>query len=155
MAKDTPAVSTQERPDIVTLASETLMGDIRDFLLDRLKRDHNPLPWQMRPEKDQQETIDQATAAARHWVSRAVSMIAARGQQAARGSMVKFQSKDGIQMQINIAASDPLRHKLMDHVGGTVLVIIADAEQYQGERSTPKVSKDQRDILDDEPHDED
>ena len=39
MAKDTPAVSTQERPDIVTLASETLMGDIRDFLLDRLKRD--------------------------------------------------------------------------------------------------------------------
>jgi hypothetical protein len=37
----------------------------------------------------------------------------------------------------------------MDHVGNSVLVILADAAPFSGERSPVKVSKDQRDILDD------
>ena len=150
MAKQSEAVTT-DKPDIVTLAAETMMGDLRDFILDRLKHEHEPLPWQMRNEDAQRETISRTESAVRTWVHKACAIIAAGGQQAARGSMVKFQAKDGIQMQINIAASDALRHQLMDHVGGTVLVIIADAQPFQGERSAVKVVKDQKDILDEEP----
>jgi hypothetical protein len=140
---------TAEKPDIVTIAAETLMGDLRDFILDRLKHEHQPIPWNMRGEDAQRETISRTESAVRTWVHKACTIIAAGGQQAARGSMVKFQAKDGIQMQINIAASDALRHDLMDHVGGTVLVIIADADKFQGERAAVKVVKDQKDILDD------
>jgi len=149
------ATKTEERPDIVTLASETIMGDLRDFLLDRLKHDHNPLPWNMRPEKEQAETIERTTSAVRTWVHRACTLIAAGGQQAARGSLVKFQAKDGIQMQINIESTDPLRHALMDHVGQPVMVILADVEQHQGERSAPRVTPDQGALMDDEPKDDD
>ena len=145
------AADTKERPDIITLATETLMGDLRDFLLDRLKHDHNPLPWNMRPEKDQAETIERTTSAVRTWVHRACTLIAAGGVQAARGSLVKFQAKDGIQMQINVGISDPLRHALMDHVGQPVMVILADVEAHQGERSAVKPTPDQASILDDEP----
>jgi len=151
--KETTAADTgtQAQTEYVTLAADTMVGDLRDFLLDRLKHDHSPIPWNLRGEKEQKETIERATAAVRHWVHKAVGLIASGGQKAARGSMVKFQAKDGIQMQINITASDPLRHALMDHVGNTVLVIIADPEQFSGERSAPKVDPDQGDILGEDP----
>lgn len=146
-AKQSPA---DDEDDFLILASETMTGDLRDFILDRLKHEHSPLPWDMRPEMEQIETITRTEAAVRTWVHRACVMIAAGGQKAARGSMVKLLAKDGIQMQINLAASDPLRHELMDHVGNSVLVIIADVDQFSGERAPVKVTKDQKDILDDD-----
>ncbi len=79
-----------------------------------------------------------------------MTLLAAGGQKAARGSLIKFVVKDGIQMQINLAASDALRHELSDHVGNSVLVIIADVEQHQGARSEVKVTPDQGSILDDD-----
>jgi hypothetical protein len=139
---DTVTDKNDETP-FMTIASDTLMGDLRDFILDRLQHEHNPLPWQMRGEAQQKETIDRVTSAMRTWVNRAVTLIAAQGQRAARGQLIKFQAKDGIQMQINLAASEPLRHDLMDNVGATVLITIADVEQFQGERSAPKVIPDQ------------
>ncbi len=136
--------------DIVTLAGKTLAGDLRDFVLDRLMNDHNPIPWQMRRENEQRDTIAAVESAVRVWVHRACTLIAAGGQQAARGSLVKLMAKDGLQMQVNVSASDPLRHALMDHVGAPVLVILADADQFLGERSAVRVDKDQKDILDDD-----
>ena len=142
--------TTAEPADIITLASKTMAGDLRDFVLDRLKNDHNPLPWMMRPEDDQRSVIESTESAIRMWVSKACMLIAAGGQEAARGSLVKLVSKDGIQMQVNVAASDPLRHALMDHVGSSVLVILADAQPFQGERSAVKVMRDQKHLLDDD-----
>jgi hypothetical protein len=138
--------------DIVTLAAETMTGDLRDFLLDRLKHHHNPIPWQLQPEREQRETIRQAEVAARAWVDAAATLIAADGAKAARGSLIKLQSKDGLQLQVNIPAASPLRHELMDAVGSTVLVTILDPEKFAGERASVPVTKDQRDILD-EPDD--
>lgn len=152
--KPTKTTEAAEQPEdkepFVTLATETLMGDLRDFVLDRLKHEHNPLPWQMQGEEAQRETISRVESAMRTWVYRAVTLIAAQGQKAARGSLIKFVVKDGIQMQVNLAASDSLRHQLADHVGNSVLVIIADAEQHQGARADVKVTPDQRDILDED-----
>lgn len=153
MAKK-PAETTEEPNDkqpFITLASETLMGDLRDFVLDRLKHEHNPIPWQMQGEEAQRETIQRVESAMRTWVHRAVTLIAAQGQKAARGSLIKFVIKDGIQMQVNLAASDSLRHALADHVGNSVLVIIADVDQHQGARGEVKVTPDQGDILDEDP----
>lgn len=151
MAKkqELPTATDEHKTPFVSIASETLMGDLRDFILDRLKHDHSAIPWDMRGEQAQMDTIAQVESATRTWVYRAVTLIAAGGQRAARGSLIKFVVKDGIQMQINLGASDSLRHELADHVGNSVLVIIADAEQHQGERSAVKVTKDQGDILDD------
>lgn len=145
MTRKQEAVSeAEDKTPFVTLAADTLMGDLRDFILDRLKHEHNPLPWQMRGEVDQADTIARVESALRTWVYRAVTLIAAGGQRAARGSLIKFVVKDGIQMQINLAASDSLRHELADHVGNSVMIIIADAEQFQGERSAVPVTPDQK-----------
>lgn len=138
-----------DRVETIILSSKTLAGDLRDFLLDRLKHDHEPLPWQMRGEAAQRETIAQVEGAVRIWVHRAVALIAADGHQTARGSLVKLMAKDSLQFQVNIAPSDPMRHKLLDAVGSSVLLTLIDADQFLGERAPVKVSKDQGDILDD------
>jgi hypothetical protein len=139
--------------EFITLAADTLMGDLRDFILDRLKHEHNPLPWNMRSEGDQIDTVARTETAVRTWINRACLLIAANGQRGARGSLIKLQAKDGLQMQINVASSDPLRHELMDHVGGTVMVVIADPEAYNGQRSGVNVTKDQPEMFDDPPED--
>jgi|HubBroStandDraft_1064217.scaffolds.fasta_scaffold09816_16 hypothetical protein len=154
MSKKPEAATAEEKPDFVTLATDTLMGDLRDFVLDRLKHEHNPLPWNMRGEDQQRETINRVESAMRTWVHRAVVLIAAQGAKAARGSLIKFVVKDGIQMQINFAASDALRHELADHVGNSMLVIIADTEIHQGERSAVPVTPDQGRITIDDPPEE-
>lgn len=146
---DAATNEAEDKQPFITLASETLMGDLRDFILDRLKHKHNPLPWQMLPEGDQIETIREVESACRTWVHRAVTLIAANGQKVARGQLIKFQAKDGIQMQINLAGSDSMRHDLMDAVGSTVLITIADVEEFQGTRGDVKVNKDQLNFLDD------
>lgn len=144
------ASADEAPPEYLTLASETLRGDLRDFVLDRLKHDHNPLPWNLRPENEQRDTIDSVNRAIATWVWRACVLIASAGQQVAKGTLVKLASKDGIQMQVNVAASDPLRHTLMDHVGSTVLIVIADPEEHMGQRGEVKINKDQPDMLEDE-----
>lgn len=139
-----------ETTEFIVIAADTLSGDLRDFLLDRQRQDHNPLPWQLRAETEQRAAIEAADRAARAWVRRAVDLIAADGKPAARGSLVKLQAKDGLQMQVNIPASDPLRHALMDHVGAGVLVTIADVQKFDGARGAVPVLNDQRGIFDDE-----
>lgn len=156
MAKKPADAASDQVPDedvFNSIAINTLAGDLRDFILDRLRHEKSPLPWDLRGEEDQTATVAQVTSAARTWVHRAVTMIAGQGQKTAKGSLIKLVSKDGIQTQINIAASDPLRHELMDHVGAPVLIIIADPEEYMGERGSVKITKDQRDILDEPPVD--
>jgi hypothetical protein len=141
---------TKESNDIITMSAQTLAGDLRDFILDRLRHDHNPLPWQMRKEAEQKEIVEAVESAVRIWVYRACTLIASGGQQAARGSLVKIAAKDGLQVQINVAASDPLRHELVDHIGAPVLIVIADVEKFTGERSSVKITKDQPDFIEED-----
>lgn len=138
--------------DPVILAAETMTGDLRDLILDRLQRDHDPLPWQMRPEALQRELIEQVTTAVRRAVDRACQTIATGAMPAAHASLVKIQVKNGLQMQLDVPASDPLRHELLDSVGSRVLIVLDNAESYVGERGPVRVVPDQRDLMEpDEP----
>ena len=50
---------------IMTLCSATLTGDVRDFLLDRLRDGQSNLPWNERNEAAQRETLKPLTRADR------------------------------------------------------------------------------------------
>lgn len=140
---------TADKPqnDYIAIASETIMGDLREFILDRLKRDHSAIPWQMRPEHEQRELVHQTESAVRVAVGKVCELIAGGGHPSARGSIAKLQAKNGLQLQVDVAASDPLRHALMDHVGGRVLLVLADPDSHMGERAPAKIKPDQGDIL--------
>ena len=135
-----------EKDGIVDLAANTLTGDIRDFLLDRVKTLGKP--WAAMSEDEQSDQIHAAKEAALLLVSKACEIIAAGGKKSMIGSLVKVAIKDKIQVQIDFSKHDEQRHDLIDATGMTVSVVIADAEPYTGERGPAEPQPNQGSLLD-------
>ena len=128
------------------IARETMTGDLRDCLLDFLKHDKNPLPWNLQGESQQRETIEKATKAVEHAVERAVRIIAADGRRVMLGTLTKVMIKDGYKAEIVLSASDPLRHELCDAQGQDVLLVVAGEQPYFGERRAAHPDPDEPDL---------
>lgn len=125
------------------IARETMTGDLRDCILDFLKHNKNPLPWNVQSETSQYETIEKVEKAVGYAVERAVALIAAKGQQAIHAKLDKINIKDDIQAQLIISKQHPDRHAFIDCQGATVLVVIADATAFAGERKPAEITPDQ------------
>jgi hypothetical protein len=124
------------------------VGDVRDHILDELRNNYDPLPWSLRKEAQQREVVDRATRFARGLVDRLCSAIVAQGQQAAKGTLVRLATTNGVQMTVRVSPSDPLRHELLDRVGGPVMIVLSPAEEMSGERAPVRIRRDQGDMLD-------
>jgi DNA-binding transcriptional regulator YdaS (Cro superfamily) len=142
-------VSTDaQADDYLALATATAVGDVRDHILEQLRNDHDPLPWSFRTEAKQREVVDRVTRFARALVDKLCSMVAAQGLQAAPGKLVRLTTRNGVEMTIHVSSTDPLRHELMDRVGGPVMIVLSQAEEMSGERSPVRIRRDQGDMLD-------
>src|ERR1700733_9328006 len=64
----------------VIVSMNTLSGDLRDFILERLKWDKSPLPWDVQSEQAQKDIIERVTDYSTRFVEKAVEMIAASGR---------------------------------------------------------------------------
>ena len=136
-AKDTAAVN---------VAAATLTGDIRDFILNQLKFQQNKLPWNQRSEAEQKETIASVEAAVQAQVKRAVECIASRGLKTIRATLEQVVIKEGIKAQITLLRSDEQRHLLIDSTGSSIMIIVADTDEFTGEREPAEVQPDQRSL---------
>jgi hypothetical protein len=126
------------------IALKTCKGDVRDWLLDRLKQDHGPLPWHLRGQEEQKRAIEQADAQAADLVRRIwdlamgqdrPTLVATLKQAKRKGEVIAFEAQ--------IRSSDPLRHAASDCVGSEVLMVLADVDAAMGDRGRPKITKDQ------------
>lgn len=134
-----------EKGRILNLATETLTGDIRDFLLDRVKRLGKP--WAAMSEDEQSDQIHAAKEAAQLLVKRACEIIASSGKRAVIGKLVKVAIKDKIQVQVDFSREDEQRHELFDAQGHTVSIVFADSQPYTGERGPAEPTPNQGDML--------
>lgn len=124
-------------------ARHTLTGDLRDCLLDFMKHEKNPLPWNMRPESQQREVIEKITKCVQTAVEKVVNIIAADGRTTIVGKLEKLTIKDGIKAEISLGQSDPQRHSLIDSQGDVVLLVVANADAYTGEKKAALPDPDQ------------
>lgn len=131
------------------IARETMTGDLRDCLLDFLKHDKNPLPWNMQTEQQQRDAIEKVTKAVSHTVEKAVAIIAADGRAVIKANVDQVTVKDGIKAVLTLSKSDALRHELVDAQGDVVLLVVASKEVYEGERKAARPDPDQPPLLDD------
>lgn len=129
------------RPELIDLASETLTGDIRDAMLDRIKALKKP--WAQMSEADQRDLVHGLNSAAFELVRGAVEIIAQDGRTVIRASLESATVKDGIDAKIHLAKSDPMRHELLDAVGSLVLIAIASTDPYRGERKPAETDPDE------------
>jgi hypothetical protein len=116
----------------LVIDTATLLGDVRDALLDRLRT--MPKPWTVMSEAEQQELIDGCTRVATHLVTEATAIIAANGFPCVSGRLVKAQVKNGMQLQIDVSRHDPQRLTVIDSVDRPVFLVIATPDLFMGER---------------------
>jgi hypothetical protein len=147
----------EEKPDTESaqkIARETMTGDLRDVLLNFLKHEKNPLPWNMQTEDQQSALIEKVTHSCQVAVERAVKTIAADGRKAIVCMLDKVTVKDGIQAVLKLSKEDEQRHSLIDSQGSTVLLVVADIEAYTGERKAALPEPNQNSLpMDDEDDD--
>lgn len=134
--------------ETLALASETLTGDLRDFMLDRLRYEQSKRPWHERSEADQRDTVHQVEAAVRNAVRQAVEIIAAGGLKTIKATIEQVTVKDGIKATLTMSKFDEHRHNLIDATGATVLVVVADPSDFSGEREPVEIKPDQPELID-------
>lgn len=129
------------------MASETLTGDLRDFILDRLKHEQSKRPWHERSESDQRQTVHEVESAVRRVVTSAVEIIAAHGRRTIKATIEQITIKDGYKAVLSCSKFDPNRHQLSDAQGSAVLIVVADPEEFTGERGEVEIRPDQSELL--------
>lgn len=136
-----------QNDEVIELAAETMTGDLVSFIIDELKA--APDCWQKLNEGQQDDVIWRAKQRVNARVQEAVKIIASDGRKTITSTLEQITAKDGIKAVCVLGKHDPNRHDLLDAVGKAVLIVVADAEQYQG-GETPKAEADQRELLSDE-----
>jgi hypothetical protein len=122
-------------------STDTLYGDLRDAILDRLRA--MPKPYTVMSEKEQGEMIEGVERVASHLVHQAVKLIAANGKPTIPATVEQCTAKDGIKVVLKVSLHDPLRYELLDAVGKPALLVVADASPYMGEDGPVKPDPDQ------------
>jgi hypothetical protein len=133
----------------IEMAVDTLSGDMRDFILDRLRHEQNKRPWHERSEAEQRDTIHAVEAHVQSAIRQAVELIAAQGLKTMRATLEQVVVKDGLKATLTMSKHDESRHQLLDSTGATVLVVVADPEEFTGERAPVAVKPDQSTMLGD------
>lgn len=133
----------------IDLAAETMTGDIRDFILDRLKHEQSKAPWHQRSESDQRETVHQVESAVRATVRKAVEIMAGHGRRTIKATIEQITIKDGYKAVLTCSKHDNNRHHLADAQGATVLIVVADPDEFTGERGEVEIVPDQATMLGD------
>lgn len=118
------------------IEASTLLGDVRDAMLDRMRQ--MPKPWQVMSPGEQQEIIEGCTRTATHLVNETARIISAKGFPTVNGKLVKAQIKDGMQLQIDVSRHDPQRLTVIDSVNSPVLIVFAEPDMFMGEKAPAK-----------------
>lgn len=121
-------------------APDTLVGDLRDWLLGRVRTLSKP--WPQMSEGEQRDVIDAAQRAAQRVVEKAVGVIAANGFSSLPVNVTNFKVKsDLITGQFECFATDKALLGL--HGAGRCVLVLADPDVFSGERSPAEPDPDE------------
>ncbi len=145
--------------DVVHIAQQTMVGDLRDVCL-QIMRDPKTTgkAWKDMSEAEQRETAQTITDRVEDAVIQGVRIISANGQRQIIGTLEQVTNKDGMKSVIKTSSHDELRHELNDNVGCAVAIVLSGAEDYIGAGDKVKIDKDQTELpvetVEDETNDE-
>ena len=81
--------------------------------------------------------------AVREAVTKAVELIACAGNRAIKAHLESVVIKDAVKASLVIPRNDPQWHSLAEAQGRGVMVVVADVEDFDGERAPAAVLPDQ------------
>lgn len=131
---------------------ETLVGDLRDLILQEMRDAKNALPWTVRSEKEQREMIERAGRFAAQLVQRTVAVVAADGRPHVPVSIEKYEV--GKALKVTVTAVDTIDNILtMSEGGKAAYIVFTNADAYEGEREAVKPTPDQASLIEDDDDD--
>jgi hypothetical protein len=131
--------------DAINLATDTLTGDLRDRLLAGVKL-WSEKPWQKQTAAEQRSIAQQIEHLCHELVVNMVDAIAADGHPVVRGTLIKVSAQHRLQLQVDVNKDADGRLNILDGIGATVMLRIADAKKYIGERAPVRIDADQPDL---------
>jgi Holliday junction resolvase RusA-like endonuclease len=90
---------------IEDLKTDTLLGDVRDLILQEMRDAKNALPWTTRSEKEQGEMIDRADRFAGNLIAKVVNLVAAGNNPAIPVTVKQWTVSDELKIALTGAAS--------------------------------------------------
>lgn len=129
--------------------SGTLIGDVRNTLLDLFKA--NPRPWSEINETDQRTIADGLEFISGIIVRKIVLIVATDdvGSQTIHGTLESYAEKGNLTIKMTAEGSVDNVVALHNAVGGPVILKKADHQRYQGERRDAGVMPDQPGLFED------
>lgn len=110
--------TTESLPDIRT---DTLLGDLRDAILQRLRA--LPKPWTVLSEREQADWIAGVEVVAQHLVHQTVLVVAAQGRPSVPGTIEKITIKDGCKIELSTTRAMGAVEFLNGHLGQAVTIV--------------------------------
>lgn len=122
-----------------------LLGDVREFFLDMFKT--RPRPWSACSEAEQRDIVAACDHSARDFIRQTVELVRADGRDSIRALLESYSEKDGIKATIKIKPvdeDDALAAVIGLHKaqGKHVLVTVASADDYTGQRRESEIQPD-------------
>lgn len=130
---------------LVEMAAETLRGDVRDFILDRVRNIRKP--WNTLSEDEQSDQIHAADDAAKALVEKVALLVASEGRKVVVANVEQVVFKDSVKAVLTLSKQSEYRHELADAVGCQVLVVCTGIEDLQGEKDAAKAEPDQTSLV--------
>lgn len=128
------------------LELETLMGDLRDAMLGRIRTTQKP--WEQMTEAEQTDLANGIDLAARDIVRRSVRLLARHKWPHVVATLeeMKIGGKNGIDIKMTCPNVSDYRETLGDHVKTQVQVVMVDSDQFMGQRAPVDIKPDQGDL---------
>ena len=129
--------ATEKNP----LEAKTLSGDIRDMILTHIRS--MTVPWAMLNEKEQSDKIYAATQAGQDLVRQCLHVIATNKLPALHVRVGAYKVDKNFEVKLAVSPSVANITALAKHGNGAALLILAEPQDYYGERKPEKAKKDQ------------
>lgn len=133
--------------DIMALQASTLVGDVRDLLLQEARDVKEVLPWTSRSEREQQDIIDRVDRFSRDMVRRTIELVIGDEHPSVRATVDSWTVKDGLKIVLKAAAA-PAHIEALTNGTSLPLLVFAGMEDVAGERAPITPLKDEPPLID-------
>lgn len=123
-------MNAPQQPKILEFAREELAGKLKAMCVGLLESFKTP--WNMTSEKNQAIALNKMEEVIEQSVRRAVMVIATERTPSLSGTVESVTFKDGIKAVLTLDRHAEGRHSLADAEGTTVLIVMANPEQFTG-----------------------
>jgi hypothetical protein len=135
--------------DAEALQAPTLVGDVRDLVLQEMRDAKDALPWTTRTEKQQQEMIDRVDRFARNLVASVIQVVASEGRPSVSVLIEKWEVSKGLKLVAKGVDTEENISTMM-HGGKSAFIVFGQLKVFEGEREPVRPAPDQPELGDDD-----